>query len=111
MLKAKRHTIRDHILWDLTTSDGQLMRWTGLDEDDWWETGRHLPSFRRQTARDGQIYILDTETDTVEVLPPSEDWTPVRPIDLRFVPGCIGAILLVALILVALYFAIKALAP
>lgn len=54
--------------WSLYVPDHGTIRWTGYDDDYWWTKVADDPSWRTRIANNGNAYILDPHTHTVEII-------------------------------------------
>jgi len=68
MVEAKFCQLRNDLYWELFTLEDGKIRWTGYDDDFWWNKVSTDPQFFRKVGKTtGQVYLLNPLTNEVVV--------------------------------------------
>ena len=56
------------LFWSIYTPDGELIRWSGYDDNYWWYNVAHTEKFTDRKDNKGNIWRLDANTDEVSLI-------------------------------------------
>jgi len=67
-MKARFEQSRNDLYWDIYDLDDGFVRWTGYNDDYWWNNISVTEGFKKRTGKvTGRIYELNIETGDVTI--------------------------------------------
>lgn len=60
--------INNDLFWEMVTSKGEIIRWSGYNDSYWWNKVSKDPTQRRRTDKDGNVWEIDFQTDEASII-------------------------------------------
>lgn len=59
---------QNDLFWKYRLPTGEIIRWSGYDDTNWWNNVSETDRFRNKQDSNGNIYRLDPNTDEVTAI-------------------------------------------